>query len=236
MKITHAPHLPNILIFLTFSRRGSQQAVVKGHKRGVTRYCIYADPTSQMAMCSFLHLLTHSFIHSRAPSPGLILDIQEQVIKTHCLPWGAPSFWSGMGGGVPSFASQPLIIQPGCSCFYLSYLPFLAPGGGHPARGPSTPGPLRLSSPPLYKGRMSGSRRGFYRSAGTKRGSLYRGGPSNRGGGFHTTSPLHQAARWTPCLLGTHVLPPCSGLGSGAIAQGTLFSPLPMPAGAPTCP
>lgn len=101
MKITHAPHLPNILIFLTFSRRGSQQAVVKGHKRGVTRYCIYPDPTSQMAMCSFLHLLTHSFIHSRAPSPGLILDIQEQVIKTHCLPWGAPSFWSGMGGGSP---------------------------------------------------------------------------------------------------------------------------------------
>ena len=64
MKITHAPHLPNILIFLTFSRRGSQQAVVKEHKRSVTRYCIYPDPISQMAMCSFLHLLTHSFIHS----------------------------------------------------------------------------------------------------------------------------------------------------------------------------
>lgn len=53
-------NLSNILIFLiSFLRRGSQQAVVKEYKRGVARYCIYPDPASQMAMCSF----THSFIH-----------------------------------------------------------------------------------------------------------------------------------------------------------------------------
>ena len=41
------------------------------------------------------HSLIPSFIHSRPPSLGLVLDIQKQVISTHCLLWATPSFRAG---------------------------------------------------------------------------------------------------------------------------------------------
>ena len=164
---------------------------------------------------AILHPLIHSFIHSQAPSPGLILDIQEQVIKTHCLAWGAPSF-QGWGWGGPPFASQPLIIQPGCSHFCLSYLPCLAPGGGHLARGPSTPGPLSLSSPPLHKGQMSGSRRGFYTSAGRKRGACAEG---SRATGGQVFTPQALCTKWHAGPLALWVAKSCP------LAQGWAVGP-----------
>lgn len=178
----------------------------------------------------FVHSLIPSFIHSRPPSLGLILDIQEQVISTHCLLWATPSFRAG----VPSFASQPLIIQPGCSCFCLSYLP--SPSWRSPGQGPLYPRPTKpeLATSPQRPDEWE--QEGLLHKRRNEEGSLCRGGPSNRGGCFHTTSPLHQAVPWAPCLLGNQVLPPCSGLGNGAIARGTLFFPLPMPGGASTCP
>ena len=162
------------------------------------------------------------------------MDIQEQVIKTNCLPWGAPSFWSGRGVPLFCLSTSHNLTR---LVLFLSLLPALpGPRGRSPGQGPLHPRPAKAELAPSPQRPDEWEQEGLLQKCRNKEGELVQRGAEHWGGGFHTTSPLHQAARWTPCLLGTHILPPCSGLGSGAIAQGTLFSPLPMPGGAPTCP
>ena len=104
---------------------------------------------------------------------------------------------------------------------FLSLLPALpGPRWRSPGQGPLHPRPAKPELAPSPQRPDEWEQEGLLHKCRKEEGSLCRGEPSNRGAGFHTTSPLHQVACWPPCLMGSQVLPPCSGLGSGTIALG----------------
>jgi len=160
-------------------------------------------------VCSF----TYSFIHSRAPSPGLILDIQEQVIETHCLAWGAPSF---RGWGSPLFclstSHNPTRMLP-----FLSLLPALpGPRWRSPGQGPLHPRPAKPELAPSPQRPDEWEQEGLLHKCRKEEGSLCRGEPSNRGQVF---TPQALCTKWHAGPLAFWVAKSCP------LAQGWAVGP-----------